>query len=171
MAGLALRAMTWRFKALCLATLILAFVLQGYLLFLSLRKGTTVAFIDGLQFLANKTEPQGFINQLPAGSRIYLEGMPSPFYICTPYAYHNPFDASPLGAELRTGSASEALAWLRQKGFTHLLIDWWMLKLYWTQSSFGYDPEITPDRLMNLTRGLQPAFQDAANGVVIYKLP
>jgi hypothetical protein len=171
MVGLAFRAITWRFKEVFLAGIILLLMAQGYLLFLKTRGGTTVAFIDGLQFLINQTEPHRFLNGLPAGSRVYSEGMPSPLYIRTPFTYHTAFDASPLGEILRQGTSSTVIPGLRERGYTHLLIDWWMLRLYWTSHRYGYDPEITRERLLAICEGLIPVYQEAATGVVIYRLP
>jgi hypothetical protein len=171
LAGLVIQTITWRFKPICLAAIVMLLAIQGYLLFLGTRGGTTVAFIDGLQFLINQTEPHRFLNQLPPGSRVYSEGMPSPLYIRTPFTYHTAFDSSPIRDVLRQRTPSAVLSHLHQQGYTHLLIDWWMLRLYWTNPRYGYDPEITPARVQALCQNLNPSYQDTATGIVIYKLP
>ncbi len=122
---------------------------------------TTVYYIDGVEIVAEPglSAPNVFnsINALPPGARVYAEGFATPLYVGKPITYHTVWDASPLGEPLQMRGVSGAVAWLRQRGYTHVLIDFVMLERWHRPGNYGYDQRITPEAIGALARVLRPA--------------
>jgi hypothetical protein len=92
-------------------------------------------------------------HMLPPGSRVYfVADIGRVFYIDGPvgdrFIYHTAFDANPLGEliEEHSGDPQRIIAALRQQGVTHLWVGW--SELNRLQSSYGYDPRVTVERII-----------------------
>jgi 4-amino-4-deoxy-L-arabinose transferase-like glycosyltransferase len=126
--------------------------------------------IDGVERMVGDVEPARTLNRLPPASRVYAEAWATPLYVQTPLAYHTVWDASPLGAAMSKGGATGALRWLRREGFTHVVIDWSMLRLWTGPNNYGYDPRVSPSGLAEMAQAvLQPVA--GWGGVMLLRVP
>ncbi len=143
---------------------------QSFVLFASQRGGQAVVYLDAVEVVRYHTDPWKALNELPPGSRIYAEGFATPLYVDTPVDYHTTWDRSPLGEPLASAGSTQAGNWLRDRGYTHVLIDWNMLGVWWQPGNYGYDPRITPDALRTLAEDhLRPVAR--WGGRVLYRVP
>lgn len=135
------------------------------------------AMIDGVTHL--RTPPPGVpaspwakLDSLPPAARVFAEGYCTPLYARRQITTHSVWDPSPLGEPLaRSGAA--ARDWLREQGYTHLLIDWDRLASWQRPGGYGYDPRVTLDRLQGLVRPLGRPLQrwgDRRSGLALYRL-
>lgn len=98
--------------------------------------------------LGRSTLPAVAVNDLlPPESRVLLIGDAKPFYYRARLAYHATWDRGALSRIMRQhpDSMTQWAAALRQDGFTHLLIDRAMLRV-WARSGWN-DPLMTVDRI------------------------
>jgi hypothetical protein len=169
--GISLSLLSPRFRKVIISIVTLVSLIQGFEIYLNTRKGLTPAFIDGLSFLMNEAEPTRTLNQLPPGSKIYSEGFATPFYIRPSLTYHTCFDKSPMGEIIGRSGAGAVPGWLRKQGYTHVLIDWWMLNLYWNNRDYGYDRNISLQSLSQVVnQGLQRVEVKNPTDIVLYKV-
>jgi hypothetical protein len=139
------------------------------------RDGQAGYFVDGISVLKD-LDPQNQVDTpytvingtLPPTARIYAEGFATPLYIERPIAYHTVWDASPLGAALAEGGVSGAHRWLKQRGFTHVLIDWGMIDLWLSPGNYGYDANVKPDRLKALADAVLEPVHGWPGGAALY---
>ena len=117
----------------------------SYRLFFQQQSGSAASFIGQTAAIRNAV-PWGPINQMGDGVRIYAEGYATPFYFDVPITYHTVWDVSPLGQLIDQRGVRDALSELHRLGYSHLLIDRFMLNLWWSPGNYGYDPSITPER-------------------------
>jgi 4-amino-4-deoxy-L-arabinose transferase-like glycosyltransferase len=96
-------------------------------------------------------------------------------HIRAPLAYNSPFDACILGDLIRQyGDNPGVLARaLRQRGFSHLWVNW--SELYRLSSTpYGYDPDVTPQRLASLVAHWHMTYYAPPTGhpnVALYSIP
>lgn len=106
--------------------------------------------------------PAAAINALPPGSRVYAEGWATPYYAFRHVDYQTVWDTSRLGVALERGGVDAARDWIARAGYTHVIIDWGMLSLWTSPDNYGYDPAVTPRRLVDFERAaLQPIWKPA----------
>jgi hypothetical protein len=169
--GLALTSLNRRLATVSATALVVLMTGQAFRLYWSVRDGRTGLFIDGIPLLQNGFEPNRTLNQLPSGSKIYAEGFATPFYVKPPMSYHTVWDTSQLGEAMARGGEQGARDWLRRQGYTHLLIDWYMLGLYWRPGGYGYDPHITASGLTRLIQtGFREVHVDPGRSLVILEI-
>lgn len=133
--------------------------------------GRAATFIGQTREVSQWMVPWGPINQLPADAKIYAEGFAQPFYVGRPMTYHTVWDTSPLGALMHERGAAGAIQSLRDQGYTHLLIDYQMLRLWWGRGNYGYDPRFGPDEMRAIEQlRLSVAFTDPPPTCVLYEL-
>lgn len=108
---------------------------------------------------------------LPIGSKVLLIGQAAPLYFhLDRIAYQTTWDRGPLSEFMREFPDDPA-AWsgaLRDRGFTHLLIDETMLWIW--QSSGWSDPLITPQRVMEFAGQFGSLEFQYSAGIKIYQL-
>lgn len=120
------------------------------------------------------------INHLPPDARVLMVADTARLlFIRRPVVYSSAFDESPLGRILRdtrpTGSPEGALDptavndALRQLGVTHVWLHW--AELDRLRSTYGHDPDLTPDRLRALIAAGWRAVYSAPGQVTLYALP
>jgi hypothetical protein len=86
-------------------------------------EGATAFFTDGLGL---GHEHLAVINrELPSEAHILMIGDAKAFYFRRPVEYCVVFNRSPLVTMLEVGSSpAEVVAWLTERGYTHLLVNW-----------------------------------------------
>jgi hypothetical protein len=114
--------------------------------------------------------PWGPFNEMSGDIRVYSEGDATPFYFAVPITYHTVWDASPLGQLIDERGVAQAITELRRRGYTHLLIDRFMLNLWSSSGNYGYDPSITPQRLIAIRALGLPTIVDHPGVMVVYDL-
>lgn len=106
-----------------------------------------------------------FVNQeLPTDARILMIGDARPFYIQRPVDYWVVFNRHPLVGVLEGGAThEEAVQWLRDAGYTHVLVHWGEVRRL--ARTYGFPTCISPDRFdglsqsgLTLTRGFAHPF-------------
>jgi hypothetical protein len=148
--GLAIEGVRPRAATIIIATaLVFWLTMLDYDLYVTAH-GKAALFIDAVPLVQDQVEPYRTINALPPHSKVYAEGFSTPLYVETPMTYHTGWDASPLGPALGRGGSAEANRWLCQEGYSHVLIDWGMLRRWMTSGNYGYDPSITLEALQTL---------------------
>lgn len=116
------------------------------------------------------------IHKLPRGSRVLSEGYAMPYYAQLPFDYHTVWDKSLLGELIEKHGLPGAVARLRQMGYTHLLVDENMIVNIWlSPGNYGYDRNITKERLMALRRSLEVLLSNGdpegpLGNLVLYRL-
>lgn len=84
--------------------------------------------------------------ELPGDARILLVGDAKAFYFDLAVDYCVAFNRSPFfEAVLRAETAETLLAWLRERRYTHVLVNWSELRRL--ASTYGYSPFVEPGRL------------------------
>ncbi|MCP4592300.1 MAG: glycosyltransferase family 39 protein, partial [bacterium] len=92
-------------------------------------------------------------HELPESARILMLGDAKAFYFRRAVDYHVVFNRHPFVEMLRAGaSPAEALQWLRDRAYSHVLVNWPEIKRL-RQSRYGFPEEINPE----LFRRLAPA--------------
>jgi len=149
-------------------------ILLSYWLYVQQTRGMATRFIGQTIGFQQTMPPWALFNRLPPDQRdavrLYAEAYATPLYFQTPITYHTVWDASPLGELIESHGVPEAIARLRDRGYTHLLIDRFMLSVWWRPGNYGYDPAITPRRLRQIDRLGLPIFVDDPGRLVIYQL-
>jgi len=181
----AAEARPWgRWARLGVAVAAVAVLIGSHGLYVRHLDGRAALLIDQTAFFTDApVEPgapplraEAAVNALPEGARVYAEAFATPFYVTQPMDYRTVWDASPLGEELARSGEAGALRWLREQGYTHVLIDWSMLQRWTAPDNYGYDPNVTPEILARfaVTR-LRPAMQwppgQPTPAVALYTVP
>jgi len=107
---------------------------------------------------------------IPADSKIFAIGYATPLYVRRSLVYHTTWDRGIL-SQLMREHPDQPERWamgLRDAGFTHLLIDETMLRI-WEKSGWN-DPLLTHDRVAQLARIAAVQVFNYPNGVSIYRL-
>jgi len=137
--------------------------------------------IDSLPALEQAMDPRRSLdtlgdhplNKLPAGSRVLIVADNSSlFYIHQPMVYHSAFDASPLGQWMRQhpGDPAAVTRAMKQAGITHVWIH--LGELNRLMSTYGFDPEVTPESLHTLmTQGQWRRLPMEGSTVLLMELP
>ncbi len=134
-------------------------------------RGGAAGLIGQTRQMATLLPPWGPINALTGEPRIYAEGFAAAFYVQPTITYHTVWDASPLGALIDEHGAAGAIDRLREAGYTHLLIDYQMLNLWWSNDNYGYDPRFGPAQLRAIEALRLPVvFVDPPPIYVLYDL-
>jgi len=105
--------------------------------------------LPGLEYLA-------VVNQeLPANANILVIGDAKAFYYQRKVDYCVVFNRNPfIEAVEGAGNAHDVVQWLRQKGFTHVLVHW--NEITRLKRTYGFSPQITPELFDDMTAvGLQ----------------
>ncbi len=169
--GLGLATLDRKTQTVAASILVIVLTFQGCCLFWNIRGGKAGLLIDGVTLMEYGFEPFRTLNQLPQGSKVYAEGFATPFYVKTALTYHTAWDTSLMGEAMVQGGERGARAWLRNQGYTHLLIDWYMLGLYYRPGGYGYDHRITVSSLTKLIQiGFQEVYTDPRKSLVILKI-
>jgi len=119
--------------------------------------------VEGLPelFLHGKVRGYEFyeaVNTLPADARVLLVGEARAFYFRRAVDYRVVFNRNPFVEAVRSASSeAEVIAWLRRRGFTHVLVNWREIARL-RRSRYGFADEITQDLFDQLGQaGLTPA--------------
>lgn len=93
--------------------------------------------------------PTVFINYfLPAEARILFVGEAAPLYYLAEFTYQTTWDRGPFSQAMRASDdPADWIRFLRERGFTHLLIDANMLTI-WEQSGWN-DRKLTAERVVS----------------------
>lgn len=92
-------------------------------------------------------------HKLPDDARILLIGEARAFYFQRRADYCVTFNRNPFFVAIQSAqSPSDVLAWLREKQYTHLLVNWSELRRLAT--TYGLSPSITPPELRAVFRDL-----------------
>lgn len=142
----------------------------SFSLYLNQYRGMVSDLIGQTAAVQQLLPPWGPFNEMDGDIRVYAVGDATPFYFNEPITYHTVWDASPLGHLIDDRGVVEAIAELRRRGYTHLLIDRFMLNLWWSPGNYGYDPSITPQRLDAIRALGLPTMVDQPGVMVIYDL-
>jgi hypothetical protein len=107
---------------------------------------------------------------LSPDSKVLLVGDAKPLYYRDKVAYQTTWDRGPLSKLMREhpGDPSRWLAGLREKGFTHLLVDESML-LRWERTGWN-DPLITRDRVLDFAQPFATVEHQYPGNVTLYRL-
>ena len=171
-------------STLCAGFLLLLWCSQPLYLFSREKNGNPAAMIDMSRFLSGREYNAAqrrelgstqfaaiYLNYLlDPGAKVLMVGHAAPLYLRKPVVYQTTWDRGPLSRIMRE-HPDDRQSWisaLRDMGFTHLLVDPTMLRI-WEQSGWN-DPLITSDRILNaadLHATLEHRYPD---GTVIYRL-
>ncbi len=85
----------------------------------------------------------GFVNHdLPEQARLLLVGDARPFYLSPSTGYCVAFNMNPFfGLVHRKASSSELLQWLREQGYTHVLVHWTEVRRI--ARTYGFNPPVS----------------------------
>ena len=99
----------------------------------------------------------GAVNrELPADARVLLVGDAKAFYIQRPVEYCVTFNRSPFFERIAAGESTDSLlAWLVQRGYSHVVINW--SELSRLAGTYGLSPDITPTRIEGMIGALRRA--------------
>lgn len=115
------------------------------------------AFYDGLvpgyEYLAAVN------HELPPDASVLLVGEARSFYFRRPVAYATVFNRSPFITAIRRATGpKDLIAWLRQQGYTHVLVNW--VEVERLAGTYGFAEEVTPELFDALeAEGLKPLRQ------------
>ncbi|GIW86092.1 MAG: hypothetical protein KatS3mg108_0416 [Isosphaeraceae bacterium] len=88
---------------------------------------------------------------LPPGGKILLVGPAAVFHMDHPIVYNTVFDDETIETLARDRTPAEVAAALRQRGITHIWVDWSEIGRYRSPGNYGYTDFVTPalfDRLV-----------------------
>jgi len=113
-------------------------------------EGAERFFIEGI---GGGHEHLATINRrLPTNAKILLVGDAKAFYFQRRVDYCVVFNRNPFVEVVRTAKQpADVVAWLRQKGYTHVLVNWGEIRRL-RRSRYGFAKEITPE-LFKATEG------------------
>lgn len=93
--------------------------------------------------------------RLPANFKVLCVGEAALFHAKFPYLYNTVFDRSLFEQCFADKSPEESREWLRQRGITHVLVNWPEILRYREPGSYGYTDFAHPDTFAKLqTAGL-----------------
>lgn len=93
--------------------------------------------------------------RLPANFKVLCVGEAALFHAKFPYVYNTVFDRSLFEQCFADKSPEESREWLRQRGITHVLVNWSEILRYREPGSYGYTDFAHPDTFAKLqTAGL-----------------
>jgi hypothetical protein len=93
--------------------------------------------------------------RLPANFKVLCVGEAALFHAKFPYLYNTVFDRSLFEQCFADKSPEESREWLRQRGITHVLVNWSEILRYREPGSYGYTDFAHPDTFAKLqTAGL-----------------
>jgi 4-amino-4-deoxy-L-arabinose transferase-like glycosyltransferase len=93
--------------------------------------------------------------RLPANFKVLCVGEAALFHAKFPYVYNTVFDRSLFEQCFADKSPAESREWLRQRGITHVLVNWSEILRYREPGSYGYTDFAHPDTFAKLqTAGL-----------------
>lgn len=114
--------------------------------------------------------------ELPADAHILLVGEARPFYFRRALDYAVVFNRQPLAEAVRSAAGPEELmAWLRTRGYSHVLVHW--LEVDRLRRTYGFPPEITEALFEQLEKAGLARVTDFANPahggqyVTLYRVP
>ncbi len=153
-------------------------LIMSWSLWVAQVEGHAALFIDAPELRSDRLAPdqplqtfEAAANELPAGSKIYAEAYATPLYVRTPIDHRTVWDGSPLGRALAEGGHARAKQWLREQGYTHVVIDWTMLTLWLSPGNYGYDPTIqSVQTLEAFARSALKPVGSWPSGIVLYTL-
>jgi 4-amino-4-deoxy-L-arabinose transferase-like glycosyltransferase len=94
-------------------------------------------------------------DRLPANFKVLCVGEAALFHAKFPYLYNTVFDRSLFEQCFAGKSLGESREWLRQRGITHVLVNWSEILRYREPGSYGYTDFAHPDTFAKLqTAGL-----------------
>ena len=173
-----------RARRALLAIALSTWSLWPVLVFRSERDGAPAALIGGAGLLsgddldprtrreqAESSLPAVAINYLlPADAKVLLIGDAKPLYYRDKIAYQTTWDRGPLSQLMRQypDDASGWLRGMRDRGFTHLLVDEPML-LRWERAGWN-DPLITRDRVVDAAGRMGTVEHRYPGDVTLYRL-
>ncbi len=104
--------------------------------------GRTDAFVQG-QWPG--TEHLKAINELGPRARVMLVGDARSYYCRVPCEYATVFNHHPLAEAIeRLPDLKSVLGWLRERGTTHVLVNW--SEIVRLSRTYGFEPALDPDR-------------------------
>lgn len=108
---------------------------------------------------------------LPAGAYAWLVGDAAVFYVRARVHYTVVFSRDPwLELAARGESPAACLAWLRQRGVTHVVFSW--AEIERLRRTYGFAEAVAPGWVAELVEaGLTPVPADLPAGVEVYALP
>lgn len=104
-------------------------------------------------YAAGPDDPLGHINQLAGGDddKVLLVGEARAFYFGMDVDYAVVFNAQPFAAAVEhAGDAADVLAWLQEKGYEHVYVNW--LEVNRLGKTYGFPANIQPVLFENLRR-------------------
>ena len=170
--------------ACCAGFLLLLWCCQPLYLFSREKNGNPAAMIDMSGFLSGRELNTAqrrelgstrfaaiYLNYLlDPGAKVLMVGHAAPLYIRKPVVYQTTWDRGPLSRIMREypDDRSRWMSALGELGFTHLLVDPTMLRI-WEQSGWN-DPLITTERILNAADLHATVEHRYPDGTVIYRL-
>jgi hypothetical protein len=153
-------------------------------LYLSPDHAVAAHVIGGHEAIAQQLEPYAGLRDqsiVPPGSRIYAEGFATPLYVEPPISYHTVWDTGLLRELMTKHDAwDDAFRALHAAGYTHLLVDYGMIRRWGSPGNYGYDPWILAAlthydtaSLLHAERHRYPGTRialDERRGLVLYRL-
>ncbi len=119
---------------------------------------------------------QNTINQVtpPTGTAVWMVGEARAFYVARPCIYHVVFSRNPLAEWARDDpSGAETLAWLRQRGVTHLYVNWSEIDRFRAAGNYGWPESLDEAFFASIRQAgarLVDAERDTRTGRIIYEL-
>lgn len=119
---------------------------------------------------------QNAMNQFtpPTGSTVWMVGEARAFYVARPCIYHVVFSRNPLAEWARDDPSGEAtLAWLRERGVTHVYINYSEIDRFGASGNYGWPASLDEaffDSIRDAGARLIHAERDTRTGRMIYEL-
>jgi hypothetical protein len=82
---------------------------------------------------------------LPADARVLLVGQAAVFHLNHPVAYNTVFNRETFETLARDRTPAEVARALRQRGITHVFVDWFEIGRYRSPGNYGFTPFVTPE--------------------------
>ncbi|HZW33690.1 MAG TPA: hypothetical protein VFF52_23415, partial [Isosphaeraceae bacterium] len=87
---------------------------------------------------------------LPPGSKVLLVGQAAVFYIDHPLVYNTVFNHETIETLARGRSPDQVRRALRERGITHVYVDWAEIARYRSPGHYGFTPFVTPELFASL---------------------
>jgi hypothetical protein len=102
-------------------------------------------------------EYYGAVNrELPADARVLLVGEARAFYFQRPVEYWTAFNRNPFYEQIAAGrSGGELVAWLRDRGITHLLVHWTEIERI--AATYGFAPAASAEQIAEAAEAMRQA--------------
>jgi hypothetical protein len=96
---------------------------------------------------------------LPADARVLLVGQAAVFHLNHRVVYNTVFNRETFETLARDRTPAEILRTLRDRGITHVYVDWFEIARYRSPGNYGFTPFVTPEVFARLVAAgvLQPA--------------